>query len=231
MPGSSRFEQDLLVEDHPVAFSVALVLWALGGVLFVALAVPATAQVVDRVDEAVFELVVDLENDIVVAVAKALDFVGSTWVITPVILIVLGLLVAQRRWRATTFWIMAMVSSQLLIGPVKALYDRERPPDPLVETTGASFPSGHAVAATAVALSLVIAFVPVGPTRRNLELVAAGFAVLMALSRVYLRAHWLSDVAAGAALGAAAAVTSAALVKWYMSGRSHGDPSDIESDD
>ncbi len=45
-------------------------------------------------------------------------------------------------------------------------------------------------------------------------MLAAAFAVLMALSRVYLRAHWLSDAAGGAALGAAVAIGAAALVHW-----------------
>ncbi len=53
---------------------------------------------------------------------------------------------------------------------------------------------------------------PAGPARRNLEVLAAGFTVLMALSRVYVRAHWLSDVAAGAALGVAIAVGVAAFL-------------------
>jgi undecaprenyl-diphosphatase len=45
-------------------------------------------------------------------------------------------------------------------------------------------------------------------------MLAAAFAIVMALSRVYLRAHWLSDVAAGAALGAAIAIGAAALMHW-----------------
>jgi undecaprenyl-diphosphatase len=42
-------------------------------------------------------------------------------------------------------------------------------------------------------------------------MLAIVFAVVMALSRVYLRAHWLSDAAAGVALGAAIALGAAAL--------------------
>ena len=110
------------------------------------------------------------------------------------------------------FWVLAMAVSQFLIGPMKLLYERERPPMPLVETTSFSFPSGHAVAGAAIAVSLVIVFVPSGPRRRNLEMLAAAFAVLMALSRVYLRAHWLSDATAGAALGVAVAIGAAALI-------------------
>jgi len=63
-----------------------------------------------------------------------------------------------------------------------------------------------------MAVAAVIVLVPAGPKRRNLEMMAAAFAIIMALSRVYLRAHWLSDVAAGAALGAAIALGAAALM-------------------
>jgi undecaprenyl-diphosphatase len=84
----------------------------------------------------------------------------------------------------------------------------------LVETTSWSFPSGHSVAGATIAIAAVIVLVPAGPKRRNLEMLAAAFAVVMALSRVYLRAHWLSDVAAGAALGAAIAIGAAALLHW-----------------
>jgi undecaprenyl-diphosphatase len=58
----------------------------------------------------------------------------------------------------------------------------------------------------------VIVLVTAGSKRRNLEMLAAAFALVMAISRVYLRAHWLSDAAAGLALGAAIAIGCAAVV-------------------
>ena len=70
-----------------------------------------------------------------------------------------------------------------------------------------------------VALSLVIVLVPRGPARRNLEMGAAGFVFLMAGSRVYLGAHWLTDVCAGVALGAACAIGGAALVQRWFAAR------------
>ncbi len=201
-----------LLTDHPAALRVAIALWVLGGLLFLALAIPITADWVQTVDDWVYALAVDLENVFVVGVAEALDFVGSTWVVTPVMVLTAVFLLWKRRWEALTFWFLAMVGSQLLIGPVKTLYARPRPPMALVETTGYSFPSGHAVAGAAVAVALVIVLVPAGPKRRNLEILAAAFALLMALSRVYLRAHWLSDTVSGAALGAGVAIGAAVLV-------------------
>jgi len=201
-----------LLTDHPVARWLSTALWIISGLLFVALAVPSLASLVQGVDDGVYRIAVDLENGVAVGVAKVFDFVGRTVVAAPIMLIVAAYLMWRRRWEALGYWILAMVASQLLIGPVKVLYERPRPPLPLVETTSFSFPSGHAVVGAAIAISLVIVLVPAGPKRRNLEILAGLFAVLMGMSRVYLRAHWMTDVVAGAALGAAVAIGAAVLV-------------------
>jgi len=213
-PDRRRLAERPLLTDHPAARRIAVVLWVLGGLLFLALAIPLTAEWVQAVDDAVYRMAIDLELGFLVWVAEAMDFIGSTLVVAPVMVLVTVFLLWKRRWESLAFWVLAMAGSQLLIGPVKALYARPRPPLPLVETTGFSFPSGHAVAGAAVALALVIVLVPAGPKRRNLEILAGAFAILMALSRVYLRAHWLSDAAAGAALGAAVSIGAAVLVHY-----------------
>jgi undecaprenyl-diphosphatase len=68
------------------------------------------------------------------------------------------------------------------------------------------------VAAAATAVALVLAFFPPGERRRRWEELAVVFAFVMAYSRVYLAAHWLSDVVAGTLLGAGIAVFWAAAV-------------------
>jgi undecaprenyl-diphosphatase len=62
-----------------------------------------------------------------------------------------------------------------------------------------SFPSDHATVAGAVAAGLWL-------VDRRLGRLVAGLAVVMALSRVYVGAHYPGDVVAGLALGAAAAL-------------------------
>lgn len=218
-----RLQQHPLVHDHPVALRTAAVLWILSALLFVALAIPPLADVVQSFDDVAYRWMVRVEVDPAVAVAKVLDFVGSTWVTAPIMVAVGGWLAWRRRWEAFLTWLVVMVLSQLAIGPVKDLYMRARPPMSLVETTSWSFPSGHAVAGAAIAVAAVIVLVPAGPRRRNLELMAGAFAVLMAMSRVYLRAHWFSDVAAGAALGAALAIGVAALMH-RIDDRRRGEP-------
>ena len=209
---SSRLQRHPLLHDHPVAWRIAVGLWILSALLFLALAVPVFATAVQSVDDVVYRWAVSIEWGPAVVVAKVLDFVGSAWVTWPVIVGVAGWLAWRRRWEAFLSWILAMAVSQLLIGPVKDLYMRVRPPLSIVETTSWSFPSGHSVAGAAISIALVIVLIPAGPKRRDFEMLAVAFAVVMALSRVYLRAHWMSDVAAGAALGAAVAIGSAALM-------------------
>lgn len=66
-------------------------------------------------------------------------------------------------------------------------------------TTDPSFPSDHATMAGAVAAGLWI-------VNRRLGAVAAAAAVLMAVTRVYIAAHYPADVLAGLLLGALVAV-------------------------
>lgn len=83
--------------------------------------------------------------------------------------------------------------------------DRARPYETMTgvhllvnRTTDFSFPSDHATAAGAVAVGLLL-------TNRRWGTVAAILAVVMALTRVYVGAHYPADVVAGLALGGAVA--------------------------
>lgn len=186
--------------------------WALAGSLFIAMAIPPLRAIIDDFDQWFWELAVRTEWAPAVLIAKGLSFLGSTWINVPLRIGVSGWLIFRRRWEALIYWIAAAAVSEPLIGLTKSLYGRPRPPDALVATTHDSFPSGHAVAGAVIAISLVIVLLPAGPARRNWEMIAAAWALLMGASRVYLRAHWMTDVAAGVALGAAIAIGVAALV-------------------
>jgi undecaprenyl-diphosphatase len=164
------------------------------------------------VDDAAWQVAVNMEHSVLVGLATALDLVGGSMVAAPIMVIVAIYLAWRKRWEGFWFWALAMDASQMLIGPVKILYARPRPPMPLVETTSYSFPSGHAVAGAAIAVALVIVLVPAGPKRRNLEMLAGVFVLFMGRSRVYLCAHRLSDAAAGVAAGEAVSISAAVII-------------------
>ena len=77
-------------------------------------------------------------------------------------------------------------------------------------STDYSFPSDHAVMAGAVAVGVLLA-------GRTLGWVAVVLAVLMAVTRVYVGAHFPLDVAAGLAFGALVALVSYLAVRPLLS--------------
>jgi undecaprenyl-diphosphatase len=176
-------------------------------------AIPSTRHAVQNVDDAVHGFAVSVENRPTTLIAEGLSLIGGTLVNWPIRIVALVVLMVQRRFLQFAAFALAVVSSELLIGPLKAAYDRPRPPDSLIATSGASFPSGHAIAAAVTAVGLVVVLLPPGPNRWRWEVRAIIFAFVMALSRVYLRAHWLSDVVAGGLLGGALALGWPALLQ------------------
>jgi membrane-associated phospholipid phosphatase len=139
-------------------------------------------------------------------VADVLAVVGSSAVTIPVRLAVAALLALRRRWTQLLAFAAAILVSELLIGPLKSVVDRPRPPHPLIATSAASFPSGHAIAAAVTAFGIVVAFLPRGRRRLVWIGIASFVAASMAWSRTYLAAHWSTDTIAGVCIGVAAAL-------------------------
>ncbi|HET6770051.1 MAG TPA: phosphatase PAP2 family protein [Actinomycetota bacterium] len=167
---------------------------------------------VGRLDESVFRTSDDIRTGILTGVATVLDVAGGGIVTIPFRALVAIVLLVKRRWPAFSVWILTWAFAEAAVRGAKVFFARPRPPMPLVSTTGFSFPSGHAVATASIAMALVLVLMPPGRTRRKWEILAIVFTFVMALSRVYLRAHWLSDVEAGVLLGAIAALAAASVV-------------------
>ncbi|HEY4603996.1 MAG TPA: phosphatase PAP2 family protein [Blastococcus sp.] len=200
-----------MLVDSRRALLVSAGLLAGAAVVTLLYVVPVTRPSVQAVDDTVWRFAVRVENIPATAVAIALSWLGSAWVNWPLRIAALLLLAWRRHWLRLAAFALAVVTSELLIGTLKAAIDRPRPPDSLIATSAASFPSGHAIASAVTAVGLVLVLAPPGRTRWRWEVYAVVFTSVMALSRVYLRAHWLSDTVAGALLGAGLALGWPAL--------------------
>ena len=149
------------------------------------------------------------------ALMRNVSWLGSGWVLIPV-LAAATLLLLRRRDRPAVGWVWASyLGAVALYTLAKPLVHRPRPPaaDLIGAASGLSYPSGHATQAVATwgMLALVAS---AGRSRRvRAGLLAAAVAVvgLVGASRIYLGAHWLTDVLGGYALGAAWLVLLAAL--------------------
>ena len=101
--------------------------------------------------------------------------------------------------RSCWCWCGGFVLIYVAVHVAKAGIDRPRPAAPLVATEGSSFPSGHAAYAT---VWIAVAFVltrrlGAGHRRQRSSRWRSCSRRPSALSRIYLRAHYWSDVAGG----------------------------------
>jgi membrane-associated phospholipid phosphatase len=184
---------------HALIAGVALLIVAL--VLGIVIAADPASSAVQGIDDRWLQWMVDARTPWLVRVAKFVSAVGSVWITLPLRVLVSAVLIWHRRWLQLGAFLGAVVTSELCIGPLKALVDRPRPPNPLIGTTGASFPSGHAIAGAVTAFGLVVVLMPASARRWMAIGLAAAFAGIMAISRTYLSAHWLTDTLAGACIG------------------------------
>jgi len=146
---------------------------------------------------------------------------GQWLVLTAATAAVLAALAWRARRRDAVFLLIAMIVSPLLNLALKHLFERVRPPaeSAVLSVNGYAFPSGHAMSSATFALALaVIAW----PTRWRWPAagLAATFALLMGLSRVYLGVHWLTDVLAGWVLAVAVVAATQLIVESVTARRS-----------
>ena len=198
-----------LLASRRVDVVVAAVAAALTAAAFAAAADGGVLAHIQRLDDSWLRLMISGRTAPVTAIAKVFNVLGLVYVTLPVRVAVLGYLGYRRRWWRLAAFGSAVLLSELLIGLLKGAYNRARPPGSLVATSGASFPSGHSIAASVTVLAMVIVLVSPGRHRVAWAVSAVTFAVLMAASRAYLGAHWLSDAIAGLLLGTSCALVAA----------------------
>ena len=191
--------------DIVVTATIAVVTVA----LFALMATRTGRDLIQPIDDAFLRRMVSLRTGWLTMVARLFNLVGLTYVTAPIRLGIAAWLAIRRRWWHFAAFVSAIVVSEVSIGVLKALYDRPRALGSLVETSSASFPSGHAVAASVTAVAAVIALLPEGARRYRWGAAAIAFSAVMGLSRTYLGAHWVSDAVAGVLLGTSIALLSA----------------------
>ncbi|WP_157270182.1 phosphatase PAP2 family protein [Azohydromonas aeria] len=150
---------------------------------------------------------------------RDLTALGSHGVLGLLLLGVASFLFLAGRRRTAVSVLAACLSGALLSDLLKDLFGRPRPdlvPHGAYVLTP-SFPSGHALLAALVYLTLA-ALVARQLTRRRLRLhvmaCAVVLTVLVGASRVYLGVHWPSDVLAGWIIGAAWALAWWGIAQW-----------------
>ena len=171
-----------------------------------------------RNDPRVLSFMVSHRTPWLTVLARTLTWLGSGFLLWPVVTIAgLGL------WRWRHRWLPAILPALALAGAaawsllIKALVGRPRPPAGywLSHVDGWSFPSQHATQALATWGMLALMVAAGRPLRARALLVAGAalIAIVVGLTRLYLAAHWLTDVLGGWAL---AGVWDSLLIISYL---------------
>ena len=182
-----------------------VVVTLLSAAAFAALTVVVATNHVLAFDSDAFAAASDLRAPWLTATARAITTLGLIAIVGPVLVLGAGLLNARRHRTRAAAIVAGGALAWIAVWITKTLVDRPRPSRPLVHTAGQSYPSAHAANSVGW-LALAIALAVVIPARGGrIAVIAAGalIAALVGLSRVYLRAHFASDVLAGYALAVA----------------------------
>ncbi len=175
-------------------------------ILFVSVAeavVTASPSVV--MDVAVYHFLQGLRTSWGDRILVAVTELGDAAVTMPVSAAVLLWLTWRRAWHAAAYWLGAISLAVAFTLAFKGVLQVPRPADLYAGVSEFSFPSGHTIVSATVYgfLALLVAR---EVSARWRAVITGGTALLVtaiALSRLYLGAHWLSDVAGGFAFALA----------------------------
>ncbi|HEX7298448.1 MAG TPA: VTT domain-containing protein [Solirubrobacteraceae bacterium] len=146
-----------------------------------------------------------LHADALVSAAKVVTALGSFAVAAALVVVAGVVLVWRRHVRDALLLATGLALTYVAVQVTKDAVDRPRPARPLIDADGAAYPSAHAAyAITWIAVAVVLGrALPSLASRFAFVTVAVVIAVVVGLTRIYLRVHYLSDVVGGWALGAA----------------------------
>lgn len=169
---------------------------------------------VAAIDHPVMNAAIAIRGDVLTVLMQGVSAAGDKVGGTVVAVLLLAILCMARRDRVPLALMpAAMLGSVLITSMGKTSVGRVRPPHELALPpfeTSPSFPSGHTLNAT-VLVGITLYLMAITPSLRIggshgravrwATAAAVAWAVLMGLSRVYLGAHWLTDVMAGWLVG------------------------------
>lgn len=177
-------------------WAVLLLMVVVPAAAFAAVAGLVLAQGTPSWDTAILRLVARHQQATARSFVEAFTTLGSLWLVLVLLAATLALLLLARRYRQAAFVATATLLSMTAAGVMKLVFARPRP-EVIPQPFGSwSFPSGHTMTATGLAISLVVV---IWPTRWRIPTLALATvcAIGVGLTRVYLGYHYPSDVVAG----------------------------------
>jgi undecaprenyl-diphosphatase len=170
-----------------------------------------------RLDLAVVRLLHRLGSDELTLLANGVTALAATTSVLLVAAVAAAALLARGHWPGALAVVLAVGATQAIVFAIKELVARARPPASTawIDAAGHAFPSAHA--ASGVALYGLLALYTLQRLRGRARAAAGAVALLgvgsIGVTRVYLGAHYPSDVLAGWLVGAVVAAAAWQLAR------------------
>jgi undecaprenyl-diphosphatase len=170
---------------------------------------------VSNADVSVFNLMKELRNAPADELMITITMLGDGVVLTVVAIVIVAWLAWRRAYRGAIAAAIAIIAGKIFVPVLKYGIQRPRPIDLYDGAESFSFPSGHATMSMLIfGILAVLVSHSMGRWGRAVVYATCGIAVIaIAYSRVYLGAHWLSDVAGGLLFGAAMTAAFAVAIE------------------
>ena len=152
------------------------------------------------IDNEVYEFIYSSESFITTSIFLGVTKVGEVWAMVCLSLLLVAFLMLKRLNIEALFFAIVMSLSSTLNPLLKNIFDRERPTLlRLIDISGFSFPSGHAMGSTAFFGSAIYITnrVMKGNSKGFMIGLCALFIIMISSSRVYLGVHYPTDIIAG----------------------------------
>jgi membrane-associated phospholipid phosphatase len=192
---------------------------------FLALSLVVHLPAMLKVDQPITRALQTARSPVVDLAARSLSFLGNTLTLVAIgAAAAVALLLARRPWAAalTAFGVLGVGLNH----GVKGMIGRPRPTETMVDVIlpaiGLSFPSGHAMASVMVygfLAFLAWVHVPHRRARVTVTMILAVLPLAIGISRIYLGAHWFSDVIGGWTAGLFLLFLMAETYKWLTRAR------------
>ncbi|MGH6854188.1 MAG: phosphatase PAP2 family protein [Aestuariivirga sp.] len=164
-------------------------------------------QAVSNIDVSVFNLLKEMRNAPADEIMITITMLGDGLVMTALAAAIIIWLIGHKAYRAALAATIAVLAGKIFVPVLKYGIQRPRPVEFYSGAELFSFPSGHAtMAALIFGILAVLVSHSMGRWARALVYAVCALAVVaIAYSRVYLGAHWLSDVLGGLLFGSVVA--------------------------
>lgn len=168
------------------------------------------------IDNEVYEFIYASESFITTSILLGATKIGEVWAMVCLSLMLVVYLMLKRYKIEALFVVITMSLSGILNPLLKNVFDRERPTLlRLIDISGFSFPSGHAMGSTSFfgSAMYIAQRRASGSTKGVIIGLCAALILLISISRVYLGVHYPTDIIAGIIGGAFCIVLSTLVLK------------------